>query len=160
MHLIKSFRGASNNGKLTGIQVLFEKYLNWMCCVSYEWKRDKCIELLSNMISWKYITVVCNHCIFFSYAFVYIFSFRLFSYEHWGTENRATNKAGVFWSGWGKLHHKHLKCFRKCMEITPCAHVFFSGKSSSLRVYEEVKDDSRSGSLSTSRTELNVDWVG
>ena len=50
------------------IQGLSEKQQDWVCCVSYGRKRDKRIVLLSNMISWEYITVIlasCNHWLLF-----------------------------------------------------------------------------------------------
>ena len=35
----------------------------------------------------------------------------------------------------GKIRHKHLKCFSKCMEITPCyARVFLDGTRSLKRI--------------------------
>ena len=105
--------------------------------------------LSSNLISWKYITLIlafCKHCIFFSHAFVYpLLFFRSFSYEHKGIkdENQAMNNLKCLVKtrpqfeiiGWGESRHKHLKCFSKCMEITSChAQVFLSGTKCPKRV--------------------------
>ena len=46
---------------------------------------------------------------------------------------KATIKPEVF-SGSGKLRHKHLKYFSKCIQITPCsAHMVLNGASGSKR---------------------------
>ena len=134
-----------------------------MCHVSYGRKRDKQIVLSSRMISWEYITeilVFWNNFFLTCFCLCLLF-FRSFSYEHWRTnnENRAMNKPEKFWSSWAKLHHKHLKCSCKCMEITSCGTRDFERYKRFKDGREEVKDDSRSGRHTTSRTEINVDRV-
>ena len=121
--------------------------------------------------------------------FTLLFLKKLFSYENYGTI-----KPEMFVPVGKKLRSKHIKCFSKCMKITPChAHVFLRGTKGSkkvarrwkmtqgagglqqvyedntmscTRVFEghqrfkesrkEVKDDSRSGRPSASRTEVNI----
>ena len=73
-------------------------------------------------------------------------------FKRWGmnNEHQAINKPKIF-DLVGKNYHKHMKYFCKPIEI----HIFEWHKRFKEGC-EELKDNSRSGRPSTSRTEVNV----
>ena len=55
--------------------------------------------------------------------------------------------------------HNHLKCFSKSIEIITFRKHVFDRQKKFKKEREKLKDDSRSGRPSTSRTEVNVKWL-
>ena len=99
-----------------------------MCFVRYGRKWDKENILSSNLISWKYITVIILQPLRFLFKCfcLQLLPFRSFSSKDWRTndEHRTTNRSEIFRSISENSLTSTSNVFGKCMEITPYrAHV-------------------------------------
>ena len=127
-----------------------------MCSVSYRRKKDKRTVLSSDMISWDYIAVILafgNHCLF-SRAFVYTsFSDR----SAMSIEKRINPK---FFVCLRKTSSQALEIRKWVYRENSMLHTCVFERHKMFKEGREVvKVEYLNGWHSTSRTEVNVEWV-